>query len=280
MLSRRSVRSGSRRDRRRSSAACRAGRPPSAGVTPALLEARRAARRSRRRRVPGAPSSRDGSRRRRRGAPARRRRRTSGRRGREQRRLREHVEAEEVAVEGVGVVFPPGGHGELDVVEARDPPFHRANARWATSSHTWIEYSAYQSARPCAWAARWRGSSRQASWAARRREHNERHALAVVRHEGLEVDETGHLARAYRSISSAVRPVLVPRVGAQARPEHRDHRAVVGIGGHAVPASRNASFQVRKRWWTTPSGPSPSPLPSGNTRNVHVLPRSSAQSAR
>lgn len=45
---------------------------------------------------------------------------------------------------------------------------------------------------------------------------------------------------------------------------------VSGVWLPPVPGeSRSASFQVRNRRWTTPSGPSPSPEPSGKSRNVH-----------
>src|SRR5262245_27083207 len=113
-------------------------------------------------------------------------------------------------------------------------------------------------------------------------EGDERESLAVVRDGLLEVDEAGHGTSASLHLLGGVL-VTVGAVVAKARAEHGDDRS-----GHSTSsaspsprdASRSDSFQVRKRWWTRPSGPRPSPVPSANRRKVHVSSRSSAAIAR
>src|SRR5215510_5925680 len=113
-------------------------------------------------------------------------------------------------------------------------------------------------------------------------EGDERDALAVGSDEGLEVDEAGQGASALLHLVGGVL-VAIGAVVAKARAEHGDDRS-----GHSTSsaspsprdASRSDSFHVRNRWWTLPSGPRPSPVPSANRRNVHVSSRSSAAIAR
>ena len=60
---------------------------------------------------------------------------------------------------------------------------------------------------------------------------------------------------------------------------HRAARAaLIGcVSGHRPSRS---SFHDRKRLWCRPAGPVPSPLPSGNSRNVHCAVRSSRRAAQ